>query len=91
MEERKAKGGGFCGAIEVSGDRCSADLSWGRQRATRASVPSNVLESSLTLRSVALHLPIVASRLVPEQRLLSGRLQRMWDSATPPKIAVIVE
>ena len=41
------------------------DLSRGRQRATRASVPSNVLENSLTPRSVALHLPIVASRARP--------------------------
>lgn len=60
----------FCGAIEVSGDKCSADLSRGRQKAARASIPSNALENSLTLRSVALHLPIVASPYVPEQRLL---------------------
>lgn len=36
-----------------------------RPRAIRASVPLNVLEKSLTLRSVALHLPIVASRARP--------------------------
>ena len=52
--------------VVVWGLRCHwgfrwQDLSWGRQRATRASVPSNVLENSLTPRSVALHLPIVAS------------------------------
>lgn len=40
-------------------------LSRSRQRATRASVPLNVLENSLTLRSVALHLPIVASQARP--------------------------
>ncbi len=58
---RAGKPRGVCGAIEVSGDEHSADLSRGRQRATRPSVPLNVLENSLTLRSVALHLPIVAS------------------------------
>lgn len=55
----------MCGAIEVSGDQYLVGLSIGRQRATRASVPSNVEENSLTLRSVALQLPIVASRARP--------------------------
>lgn len=69
VEERKAEGWG-CSASAVSGDRYSADLSQARRRAMRASAHSNALENSLTLSSVALHLPIVASQLVPEQRLL---------------------
>lgn len=64
-EEGRKFNVGVCSAIEVSGDKYSADLSQGRQRATRASVPLNVLENSLTLWSVALHLPIVASRARP--------------------------
>lgn len=56
-------------------------------RDTRASVPSNVLENSLTRRSVALHLLIVASQLFLEQKLLWERQQGMWDSVPlpPPK------
>lgn len=67
--EQKAEGWG-CGAGEVSGDRYSADLSQARWRGMRTSAHSNALENSLTLSSVALHLPIEASQLVPEQRVL---------------------
>lgn len=42
VEGRGGVGEGLCGAIQVSGDRCSVGLSGGRERATRASVPPPV-------------------------------------------------
>lgn len=62
VEGRKAKGG-----LQVPLRFQVTGILWIclRQGATRASVPPNALENSLTPRSVVLHLPIVASQARP--------------------------